>query len=198
MLYALGVLIALLLLVGCAFPGSTKPTVKLGLSAPFEGIERDLGYDVLHAVRLAVRQRNAVGGIADRYFVELVALNDFGEADEAVVQAHKMAVDPDVLGVLGGWTPESELAAIPEYQTLGLAFVYPGVALSQGTLSTQPDVAPGFLAEYQNISGGTVPKDHAVWAYNEANRLLDAFEIATLVDGHPTRNSVLMALEESR
>ncbi len=198
MLRILCVVLALPLLAACAFPGSTKPTVKLGLSAPFEGVERDLGYDVLHAVRLAVRQQNATGGISDRYLVELVALNDFGEAEEAVIQARKMAVDPDVLGVLGGWSAESELAATPEYQSLGLAFLYPGVALAQGTVSAQPDPGPGFVSDYQDISGGALPKAHAIWAYNEANRLLDAFETATLVGGHPTRAGVLMALDEQR
>ena len=52
-----------LLLATCAFPGSVQPTVKIGLSAPFEGLYRDLGYEVLPAVRLAVRERNAAGGV---------------------------------------------------------------------------------------------------------------------------------------
>ncbi len=72
-------LVACLLLSSCAFPGSVKPTVKIGLSAPFEGLYRDLGYEVLYATRLAVRERNAAGGVAGRYLVELVALNDFNE-----------------------------------------------------------------------------------------------------------------------
>ena len=59
-----------LLLVACVFPGSVKPTVKIGLSAPFEGLHRDLGYEALHAVRLAVRQRNEAGGIGGSYLIE--------------------------------------------------------------------------------------------------------------------------------
>jgi ABC-type branched-subunit amino acid transport system substrate-binding protein len=172
--------------------------VKLGLSAPFEGAQRDLGYDVLHAVRLAVRQRNAAGGISDRYLVELVALNDFGEAEEAVVQARKMAVDPDVLGVLGGWTPQSVRAATREYQSLGLAFSYPTVAWDVGSVAGQPDTSPGFVENYQAISGGKPPKAHAVWAYNEANWLLDAFELAAIAGEPPSRAGVLAVLEERR
>jgi ABC-type branched-subunit amino acid transport system substrate-binding protein len=190
--------LALTLLAACAFPGSVKPTVKLGLSAPFEGEERDLGYEVLHAVRLAVRQRNETGGVADRYLIELVALNDFGTPEEAVIQARKMAVDSDVLGVLGGWSPESSRAAIPEYQSLGLAFLYPDTDWSQGTVSVQSDAVPGFEVDYQSISGGAPPGPRAVWAYKEANRLLDAFQVATVVGGHPTRAGVLTALEEHR
>jgi hypothetical protein len=181
-------------LAACAFPGSTKPTVKLGLSAPFEGVDRDLGYDVLHAVRLAVRQRNEVGGIADQYLVELVALNDFGEAEEAAIQARKMAVDPDVLGVLGGWSEASQRAALPEYQRLGLAFLHPGVGGEDGKIIAQPQDAPRLAFDYEELSGGAPPKDHAIWAYNEANRLLDAFEAATVTARQPTRSGVLAVL----
>ena len=63
-----------LLLAACSLSGSVKPTVKIGLAAPFEGLYRDLGYEALHAVRLAVRERNAEGGVGQCYLVELVAL----------------------------------------------------------------------------------------------------------------------------
>jgi branched-chain amino acid transport system substrate-binding protein len=119
------------LLAACSLPGgpggagSVTPTVKLGLSAPFEGLYRDLGYEVLQAVRLAVRQRNAAGGLGGRYLVELVALNDFNEPQEAVRQAGEMATDPDILGVLGGWSAETARQASPEYRRLGLLFLVP-------------------------------------------------------------------------
>jgi branched-chain amino acid transport system substrate-binding protein len=118
-------LVACLLLCSCAFPGSVKPTVKIGLSAPFEGLYRDLGYEVLYATRLAVRERNAAGGVAGRYLVELVALNDFNEPQEAALQAHEMAADPGVLGVIGGWSAETARQSAPEYESLGLPFLAP-------------------------------------------------------------------------
>ena len=118
-------LLACLLLCSCAFPGSVKPVVKIGLSAPFEGLYRDLGYEALHATRLAVRERNAAGGLAGRYLVELVALNDFNDPQEAVLQAREMAADPGVLGVLGGWSAETARRSAPEYERLGLSFLAP-------------------------------------------------------------------------
>ena len=118
-------LVPCLLLCSCVFPGSVKPAVKIGLSAPFEGLYRDLGYEVLYATRLAVRERNAAGGVAGRYLVELVALNDFNEPQEAAVQAHEMAVDSGVLGVIGGWSAETVRQAAPEYERLGVSFLAP-------------------------------------------------------------------------
>ncbi len=112
-----------LLLAACSF--SVPRTVKIGLSAPFEGLYRDLGYEALYGVRLAVRERNESGGIGGRYQVELVALNDLNETQEAIGQAAEMAADPGVLGVLGGWSPETARATTPEYARLGLAFATP-------------------------------------------------------------------------
>jgi branched-chain amino acid transport system substrate-binding protein len=113
------------LLAACTMPGSVKPTVKIGLSAPFEGLYRDLGYELLSGVRLAVRQRNEAGGVGGRYLVEQVSLNDFGEPAEAVQQAREMAADPGVLAVLGGWSPQTAGAAAAEYERLDLAFLAP-------------------------------------------------------------------------
>src|SRR5437773_8430394 len=59
---------ALLLLPACV--PVTRPIVKIGLVAPFEGRYRDVGYEVIYAVRLAVREANASGGVAG-FAVEL-------------------------------------------------------------------------------------------------------------------------------
>jgi hypothetical protein len=175
------------LISACTIPGSVKPTIKVGLSAPFEGRYRDLGYEVLHAVRLAVRQRNEAGGVGDRYLVELVALNDFAEADPAVVQARKLGVDGEVLGVLGGLTPEAAAGAAQEYELLELAFLFPTIDL------TEPPSVPSdaiFAAEYMALSGGAPPGSAAIWGYGEAERLLDAMDTALRKEGQPTRRGV--------
>jgi branched-chain amino acid transport system substrate-binding protein len=121
-------LVTILTLAGCRFrfPGSTQPLLKIGLVAPFEGRFRARGYAVLYAVKLAVRQWNEAGG-AGGYRVELVALDDSGNPAVAVQQARKLAVDGDVLGVLGHFSEETTLAAAPEYAAQGLALVAPGV-----------------------------------------------------------------------
>jgi hypothetical protein len=176
-----------LLLAACSAPGSVKPTVKIGLSAPFEGRDRDLGYEALYAVRLAVRQCNEVGGIADRYLVEMVALNDFNEAEAAVEQARKMAVDPDVMAVMGGWSPATATAAVPTYDQLGLAFVGPAVELTRIVFPAQYEAEPAFADAYRALSGGVEPGPLAIWAYAEAQRMLDAIGAAVESQGAPSR-----------
>ncbi len=188
---AVQALCCVLLLAGCGLPGSVKPTVKIGLSAPFEGRYRDLGYEALHAVELAVRERNAAGGIGECFLIELVALNDLNEAGEAAEQARKMAVDPAVMGVLGGWSEET--AGISwEYAQLGLAYLVPGRDIREG--QTWVSVDADLAARYALESGGAEPSAIALWAYSAANRLLDTMDVMTRDDGILTRARVRDAL----
>ena len=115
-----------LALIGCApgAYGSTRPLIKIGLAAPFEGLERPLGYEALQGVKLALAQRNAAGGVAGA-MVELVALNDSARPDEARLQAREFAADPAVLGVITGWSGDVAAAALPVYRQEGIAVVVP-------------------------------------------------------------------------
>lgn len=110
----------------CSFAGliptSTKPTTQIGLVAPFEGRYRDLGYEVLYAVKLALRQRNAAGGVAG-YLVELVALNDGDIPEESAFQVRKLALDAGVMGVVGPFSEMTLAAAASLYRDLGLPAV---------------------------------------------------------------------------
>ncbi len=110
-------LIAALLVAACV--PVTRPVVKIGLVAPFEGRYRDVGYEVIYAVRLAVREANAAGGAAG-YGVELTALDDGGDPAAAAEQARKLGTDPQVVGVIGDWLEATTLTAAPVYAAEGL------------------------------------------------------------------------------
>ncbi|MCR4407640.1 MAG: branched-chain amino acid ABC transporter substrate-binding protein [Anaerolineae bacterium] len=120
-------LLLLLTMSACRFPGSTRPVVKIGLVAPFEGLYRPLGYDALYGVKLAVRERNAAGGVGGA-MVELVALDDHFDPARAADVAREMAIDPDVMGVIGPLSSAMALAAQPEYQHAELAFITLAIA----------------------------------------------------------------------
>jgi ABC-type branched-subunit amino acid transport system substrate-binding protein len=116
----------LLLLSSCAFLGTVRPTIKIGLVAPFEGRYRYVGYDVIYAVRLAVREVNEDGGVGG-YSVELVAYDDGADPAMAVDQALKLAVDPEVIAVVGHFRTESTAAASDVYTGAGIPLVSPGL-----------------------------------------------------------------------
>ena len=122
--------LALLLLFctlgGCGRAGAVRPTLKIGLVAPFEGRYRSIGYDVIYAARLAVREANAAGGVAG-YSVELVAYDDGGVPDTAALQARKLDADPLVLGVIGHFRESTTAASLPGYAEAELPIVAPDV-----------------------------------------------------------------------
>ncbi|HUN22995.1 MAG TPA: ABC transporter substrate-binding protein [Anaerolineales bacterium] len=106
--------------VGCE-PSPTR-TVKIGLVAPFEGLYRSVGYDVVFAMRLALQEYNAQRP-AGSPFVELVSLDDQADPTLAQEQARSLAADAQVQVVLGHWLPETTQAAIPIYQQAQLLLV---------------------------------------------------------------------------
>lgn len=117
-------LLALLLLVSCRVPGAVRPVVRIGLVAPFEGRYRYVGYDIFPAVRLALRQANAAGGVLG-YAVELVAYDDGADPQMAREQAHKLALDPQVVIAVGHFGAATTAAALPDYRAAGLPLVVP-------------------------------------------------------------------------
>jgi branched-chain amino acid transport system substrate-binding protein len=116
------VLLSVLLLSGCALPRSTAPVLKIGLIAPFEGLGRPLGYEVLHGVKLAVWEWNEGGGVSG-YKIALVALNDDDDPVRAARQALKMDVDADVVGVIGPVSRATARAVAPPLADAGLAWL---------------------------------------------------------------------------
>ncbi len=125
---ALWTLCLLLLLAACRPPGATRPTVKIGLVAPFEGRYRYVGYSLFAAVRLALREANAAGGVGSpSCSVELVAYDDGADPDMARQQAEKLAVDPQVVAVIGHFREETTRAALPVYAREGLPLLAPAV-----------------------------------------------------------------------
>ncbi len=111
-----------------------RPTVKIGLVAPFEGRYRYVGYDVIYAVRLALREVNAAGGVGG-YGVELVAYDDGADPAMAVEQARKLAVDPQVIAAIGHFREGTTAAALDTYAGAGIPLVAPAAldtALTRG------------------------------------------------------------------
>lgn len=122
----------LTLLTACRVPGAVLPAIKVGLVAPFEGRYRYVGYDLFPAVRLALREANAAGGLAGPggagpYAVELAAYDDAAQVEMAPEQARKLSADPQVLAAIGHFREETTAAALPAYDAAGLALVAPAV-----------------------------------------------------------------------
>jgi hypothetical protein len=96
--------------------------VKIGLIAPFEGRYREIGSDVVPAVRLAVREWAQAHPNAD-VTVELVTYDDRGDPVLARTQAERVLTDPAVEVIIGHWREETTLAAASIYADAGTPLV---------------------------------------------------------------------------
>jgi ABC-type branched-subunit amino acid transport system substrate-binding protein len=157
----------------------TRPVTKLGLVAPFEGKQRAVGYEILYAVKLALRERNAAGGVAG-WLVELVALNAENDEQRAE-QAHVLGVDPEVTVVLV-WRDAASRERVPaHYQQLGL----PMFALDAPNNVIVSDTS--FISRYTAISNGVAPSALAVNTYMVTQAALKQVAQSIRAHGKPTR-----------
>ncbi|MCS7054989.1 MAG: ABC transporter substrate-binding protein [Thermoflexales bacterium] len=111
------------LLAACAAP---RPVIKIALVAPFEGRLRQIGYEAFPAMRLAIRERVASGN-AGSVYVTFIAYNDDGDPATAARIARNVALDPEVVGVIGHLVLSTTLAALSVYTQAGLPVLAPSV-----------------------------------------------------------------------
>lgn len=174
----MALLVALGAMVACRAPGNSS--VKIAVVAPFQGTDFLDGYRVLFAVRLAVREWNAQGGVAGRP-IELIALDDRGSAREGALQAKAVTLDPQVIGVIGHPGSASARAAAPIYHEAHLPAFLLGAA--EQPFSSAP---PFFLhPDTQQLAEGLA----------RAATLLSAERLA-LVSGERTSPDAMQELRE--
>ncbi len=98
-----GLLLLLMpLLVSC---GSVRPVVKIGLLAPFEGLQRRTGYAALTAMRLAISEADSAVALMP------LALDEGADPETARRAAQKLLLAQDLGAVVGPTTP-ALLAAV--------------------------------------------------------------------------------------
>lgn len=180
----------LLCLSGCA---SISPVVKIGLVGPFEGRNREIGYDVIYSARLAIRQINNSGGIGG-YKIALVAQDDFGDPELAKQVAATFLNDPQVIAVVGHWLPETSDASKQIYKNGRIPYV--NTSLSEFGAYDSGRLPQDFLQAYEEIT----PFDeragqYAGGAFDAINYLLEAMKTAQESEGTIDRESVSRALD---
>lgn len=136
-LWAGGLLLALLLLGACT---NVRPTLKIGLLAPFEGLHRRSGYAALEAVRAAIADfPYAQAGILP------LALDDGGQPQSARRAAQKLLADGQVAAVVGPLSPDLAAAAQPVLDAAGVwwrpPFALAGEQWAQGLVSAAATLA---------------------------------------------------------
>lgn len=119
----LPILGALMCLLSAAQLSGCQPEpeiVRIALVAPFEGRYREIGYDVIAGVKVAIEEFNRSN---NRIQVELVAYDDGGMANEAIRISTAITQDPDVIAVIGHWRTETTIASAQIYSKAGIPLI---------------------------------------------------------------------------
>jgi ABC-type branched-subunit amino acid transport system substrate-binding protein len=170
------------LLSACVMPGDAAPVIKIGVIAPFEGMGRPLGYAVLPGVKAAAKEANASGDLG-RYRVLVVAFNDDQHAPTAAAQAKALALDADVIGVVGAWSAETAAAVQPILAEAGLPVLVTGWSPPPASGQKWDDA---ILAQAETR------------VHNDAYTLLGALAADIRAHSRPTRSGVAAALQSRR
>ena len=172
---------------------TTPQVIKIGLIAPFEGADREIGYDAIYAARLAVREANQALTDAN-YRIALVALDDGGQIDLAEQVARSLVLDDQVVAVIGHGRSDTTAATQPIYQQASL----PALPLGSEPF---PTVSPNTLSpEFTTAYEAVTPFDETPQAF--AKPTYDAFQVvltavALAQNEHQTinRNTVALSLQ---
>lgn len=101
--------VLLLLLTACAVSPVETP-VQIALLAPFEGRYRDVGYNALYAVQLALSEHDEQ--------VELLAVDDGGSSESASDRARALVLNERVVGVIVLGYAATDAATLESFGTL--------------------------------------------------------------------------------
>jgi ABC-type branched-subunit amino acid transport system substrate-binding protein len=198
-----------LALIGTACAVRPPRVARIALVAPFEGRHRQVGYDAFPAVRLAVRKAVMLHPNASTQ-IEFIAYNDDGDPAKARRVARNVALDPQVIAVIGHLQLSTTLAALEVYTRAGLLVLTPNVPahlLPEDPLvfrigpseravravacvncpiaaAPEPQMLPAAaaaLADFTTLSLGPQPTARSVAAYDAAMVLLTAAHDASAV-----------------
>jgi branched-chain amino acid transport system substrate-binding protein len=104
--------------------GGSSDEIVIAAVAPQTGKYAEMGNDLLAAVRMAVDEQNATGGIGGKK-IKLIVEDDGASPKDAVSVAQKVVSNPQVVGVVGHLNSGTMLPASQIYADGGLAVLMP-------------------------------------------------------------------------
>lgn len=106
--------------IGCAkIPAGN--TIKIGMGAPMTGGDASFGIDIAQGAKVAIQDAGEFQG----FKFELVAEDDFGNAEGGAAVANKFVADPTIVAVAGHIFSGATAAAMPIYEKAGVPMMSP-------------------------------------------------------------------------
>ena len=108
-----------------ATPSRAQDVIKIAAGAPLTGPLAKQGQEVANAVKLAVDEWNAKGGVLGKK-IEVVDADDQGNPQVGVAAAEKVAADPAVMGAVWGITSVTCIPASEVLDRSNIVLITPG------------------------------------------------------------------------
>ena len=120
----LAVAMAVATLVG-GIPAEAQQTIKIAAGVPLTGPLAKQGQEVANAVKLAVEEWNAKGGVLGKK-IEVMDADDQGNPQVGVAAAEKVAADPAVMGAVWGITSVTCIPVSEVLDRVAIPLISPG------------------------------------------------------------------------
>lgn len=156
---------------GDAGTGAGGDKIVIGMAGPLSGAQTFQGEYILNAVRIAVDEVNAKGGIQGK-MVEVVSGDDGAEPRQAVIVAQKMVSTEGLLGLVGHFNSGCSIPASQIYSRGNLTMITPGSTNPKLTAQGLKNV---FRVVFRDDQQGPVSGEFAL-------KVLGAKRIAVLQD----------------
>ena len=145
---------------GCGKKGGGENEIVVGHFASMTGANATFGQSTDKAIRLAVEEVNAAGGLLDGKKIKLVTQDDAGKASETSVVVTRLINDEGAKAILGEVASGLSLVAGPIAQEAGVPMISPS--------STNPEVTRAgdyvfrvcFLDAFQGYVGAKFARDN--------------------------------------
>ena len=123
--FVAGGLLVLALIGLSSAPARAQDVIKIAAGAPLTGPLAKQGQEVANAVKLAVDEWNAKGGVLGKK-IEVVEADDQGNPQVGVAAGEKVAADPAVVGAVWGITSVTCIPVSEILERVNLVLITPG------------------------------------------------------------------------
>jgi branched-chain amino acid transport system substrate-binding protein len=127
-------------LAGCSGSSNSGGThiAKIGVIAPLDKGLVQFGRGIRNSVQIAVDEANSRKALPG-WKLEVKALDDSSDPATGEAAAHKMAADPDVIGVVGTYNSGVAAKVAPVLDSAGIVMISPGNTDPTLTLGSDPE-----------------------------------------------------------
>ncbi len=152
------ILLFCLLTVALAAIAVRADDIVIGEYGSMTGSEATFGISTDNGVKLAVKQRNAAGGIGGRQ-IQLIAYDDQGKPQEVIAAVTRLIEEDHVVAVLGEVASSRSLAGGQVCQRLGVPMITPSSTNPKVTAIGDMISRVCFIDSFQGYVGASFAKN---------------------------------------